>query len=97
MSRIGGAPGESADHFRDAARLSLLLGQAATDHAPSSFQSGSSARRSPSFNFLIASGGFDAILRASSVAADNKLFMWHNAGDEPNLHRSIGIDDVAGE
>jgi hypothetical protein len=27
----------------------------------------------------------------------DQLFMWHNAGDEPNLQRSIGIDDVAGK
>ena len=26
-----------------------------------------------------------------------QLFMWHHARYEPNLQRSIGIDDVAGE
>ena len=72
------------------------FGQAGTDPRPKFLPIRISARRSPFFNFLIASGGFDAILRASSVAVGINC----SCGTTRETSRiccAIGIDDVAGE
>ena len=64
---------------------------------PSSFQSGSTAWRSPRLIACTASGGLAAIRSASAIAVGSKLVVGDDPADETDPFGLGGIDDVAGE
>ena len=68
-----------------------------TPTRPARVQSGSSAERMPSLILATASGGRSAIFWASAVAVGSSSSWATTSRHEPDAHRLVGRDDVAGE